>query len=371
MKHARLSPSSSSRWLTCTASVQASEAYENKGNSASEWGTNVHYVGEQLLKNVDVKVGDVLQENGNTFTVDKEMLDVAEEYADYCRGLLNKTSEMLVEKTFDLGEVSVGQFGTSDCTIIDGNTLHIVDLKTGHNIVSAENNTQLMLYAIGAVDYLQDTHDIEEIVLHIVQTRAGHVSSWSLDIDALMLFKVHAMNVAERIIEGDVEFNPNEKACKWCPHQVNCEALSSHVEKVVVGAFDTIEDIDGQADKVPMSHIKKILDNEELIINFIKAIKDVALEKLQYGEEIEGYKLVRSRKHKAWINNSEAEVELGKLLGDEAFKKSLITPTQAMKIAKKKGVDIDDLWSVPEGDIILAPLSDKRETVGSICEQFN
>jgi len=369
MKHARLSPSSSSRWLTCTASVKASEDYENTSNPAARWGTEVHYIGEQLLKGATIEVGQTLVEDGISFVVDKERLDVAEDYTDYCRSLYTKTSEVLVEETFNLASVSQGQFGTSDCTIIDNNHLHIIDLKTGHNIVHAENNSQLMLYGIGAVDYLE-FHDIEEITLHIVQTRAGHISAWTLTRKMLEDFRIQAQDIAKKILADNVEFNPNDKACKWCPHQVNCAALATHVETVVKGAFGGIEDIDGQADKISIDHIKKILDNDVLITNFIKAVKVVALDRMEHGELIDGYKLVKSRKNKTWRDKSEAEEMLAKEFGDDGFKKSIITPTQALKLAKQRIIDIGDSWYVPEGDVVLAPNSDKRESIHSVTDSF-
>lgn len=369
MKHARLSPSSSSRWLTCTASVKASEGYENKSNSAARWGTEVHYIGEQLLKGENIEVGQTLIEDGVGFTVDKERLDVAEDYTDYCRSLYTKTSEVLVEETFNLSSISQNQFGTSDCTIVDGSSLHVVDLKTGRNIVHAEDNTQMMLYAVGAVDYLE-FHDIEEITLHIVQTRAGHISAWTLSRKMLEDFRTHAQEIAKKILADNVEFSPNDKACKWCPHQVDCTALATHVESVVKGAFDGIEDIDGQADKISIDHIKRILDNEALITGFIKAVNAVALERMEHGEPIKGYKLVKSRKNKAWRNKSEAEEMLAKEFGEDGFKKSIITPTQALKLGKQLMVDIGDSWHVPEGDVVLAPSSDKREAITSVSDSF-
>lgn len=369
IKHARLSPSSSSRWLTCTASVKASEGYENRSNPAARWGTETHCIGEQLLKGETIEVGQTLVEDGVSFIVDKERLDVAEDYTDYCRSLFTKTSEVLVEETFNLSSISQNQFGTSDCTIIDGNSLHIIDLKTGHNIVHAEDNTQMMLYAVGAVDYLE-FHDIEEITLHIVQTRAGHISAWRLSREMLEAFRTQAQDIAKKILEDNVEFNPNDKACKWCPHQVDCTALATHVETVVKGAFDGIEDIDGQADKVSIDHIKKILDNEDLIAGFIKAVKVVALERMEHGENIKGYKLVKSRKNKAWRNKLEAKEMLAKEFGEDGFKKSIITPSQALKLGKQRMIDIGDSWHVPEGDVVLAPNSDKRESITSVTDSF-
>ncbi len=373
MKHARLSPSSSARWLTCTASVEASDKYENKGNSAATWGTNVHYLGEQLLIGNEIAVGQQHVEQGVTFTIDAEMLKTAEEYADYVRSFVNKDSVTLIEEQFDLSCISPNQFGTSDATVLNGTHLHVFDLKTGHGIVNAENNTQMMLYAIGAVEELESIYDIDEITLHIVQTRAGHIDSWNLHHQDLMVFKTYAQQQARKIVEGyNITFNPTKKGCQWCAHATNCDALKSHVTDTVTGAFDDLDEIEGQADKVDTTHIKNILDNADLIIGFIKAIQDVALEKMQEGVEIDGYKIIRTRKNKKWANLDDAEKYLvRKLKQTGAFKKTLITPTQAIKaVGKENAGHLEKLFTVPEGDLKVVSNDTKGEAVTIVVDQF-
>ena len=374
MQHARLSPSSSSRWLSCTASVAASEQYKNTGNSAAQWGTNVHYMGEQLLKDRAIVVGYRLQETDESewFTVDKEMLEVAEDYADYVRGFINKKSVVLIEEKFDLSCISEGQFGTSDATVLNDNHLHVFDLKTGHNIVKAEENSQLMLYALGAVEELSDIYDIEEITLHIVQTRAGHIDSWTLSINDLLEFKEFAKTQAKAIIEGKVTFNPNTKGCQWCPHKVDCKALKEHVEKVITGTFDDLDEIDGKANLIDNSHIKKILDNADLITNFIKAVQEEALIRMEEGQEIDGYKLVEAKTNRKWINEEEVEAYLSNLDdGVDYYQEPKLLPmSKILKIlAKDKG--IEKLVYKPEGKPTIAPISDKRKQLSSVVDNFD
>ena len=374
MQHARLSPSSSSRWLSCTASVAASEQYKNTGNSAAQWGTNVHYMGEQLLKDRAIVVGYRLQETDDSewFTGDKEMLEVAEDYADYVRGFINKKSVVLIEEKFDLSCISEGQFGTSDATVLNDNHLHVFDLKTGHNIVKAEENSQLMLYALGAVEELSDIYDIEEITLHIVQTRAGHIDSWTLSINDLLEFKEFAKTQAKAIIEGEVTFNPNTKGCQWCPHKVDCKALKEHVEKVITGTFDDLDEIDGKANLIDNSHIKKILDNADLITNFIKAVQEEALIRMEEGQEIDGYKLVEAKTNRKWINEEEVEAYLSNLDdGVDYYQEPKLLPmSKILKIlAKDKG--IEKLVYKPEGKPTIAPISDKRKQLSSVVDNFD
>jgi hypothetical protein len=331
-------------------------------------------MGEQLLKDRAIVVGYRLQETDDSewFTGDKEMLEVAEDYADYVRGFINKKSVVLIEEKFDLSCISEGQFGTSDATVLNDNHLHVFDLKTGHNIVKAEENSQLMLYALGAVEELSDIYDIEEITLHIVQTRAGHIDSWTLSINDLLEFKEFAKTQAKAIIEGEVTFNPNTKGCQWCPHKVDCKALKEHVEKVITGTFDDLDEIDGKANLIDNSHIKKILDNADLITNFIKAVQEEALIRMEEGQEIDGYKLVEAKTNRKWINEEEVEAYLSNLDdGVDYYQEPKLLPmSKILKIlAKDKG--IEKLVYKPEGKPTIAPISDKRKQLSSVVDNFD
>lgn len=365
MTHARLSPSSSSRWLTCTASVVEAEKYENTTNKAAEWGTVTHGIGELLLK--DLEIPKIVEER----VWNDEQYECALEYANYVREFITKDSVVLIEEQFNLSSISEGQFGTSDATVLNDTHLHIFDLKTGHNIVNAEENTQMMLYAIGAVDELEMIHDIETITLHIVQTRANHISTWELSYDKLMEFKEYAKQQAQKIISGDTEFNPTEKGCKWCPHQANCEALRTHVENTIKDAFDELEEIEGKADIISDDHIKKVLDNKDLITNFIKAVEQVALERLQNGQEIKGYKLVEARKNKKWVDEGLVAKHLNdNYVGVDHYQHKLLPMSQILKM-HKDDKKLQELVIKPRGEAVLAPESDKRESIKKVCDEFD
>lgn len=367
MQHAKLSPSSSARWLSCTASVKASERYENKSNAASSWGTACHALGELSLKGEPAPLIGAYSEG---VEIDKEMVDTAEEYADYCRSLMTPESVVLIEERFDLSFIAPNTFGTGDCTILNGDHLHIIDLKTGHNIVDAEENTQLMLYALGAINELEDLYDVDKITLHIAQGRANHYSTWDTDIHRLAAFATYAFGQADDIINDNIEFSPNAKACKWCPHQADCEALKEHVDAMVTGEFDDIEELEGNADKVSTEHMKKILDNADLIIGFVNAVKEVALERMEAGEKIEGYKIVESKTNRKWRDEDEVAKYLNrKIKADELYVKKLIPMTKILKM-RPNDKKLEAMLVKPEGKPTLAPESDKRPAIGAVCDEF-
>lgn len=178
---------------------------------------------------------------------------------------------------------------------------------------------------------------------------------------------------AKLALTPDAPFGPSNKACKYCLHQHNCVALADHVNDVVTGDFDNLEDLEGQVDKVSTEHIKRVLDNMDLIKGFLKAVEEVALERMQAGEAIDGYKLVKGRKNKAWLDEEQAiKILAAKLEPEDMFTQKLITPTQALKLLGKKNQElIDEVWSVPEGEPTIVTISDSRPSILSVSEEFD
>ena len=360
--------------MRCPASIKACEPYENKGNDASRYGTAAHALAELCLtgevNDPSAKLGEVIE----GVVVDKEMADGVQDYLDYSNNIAKAVEIDMIEEKVDFSHVVPEGFGTADRIMVKGDTLYVVDLKFGHNIVNAERNSQLMLYAIGALKELEFMlDDIKHVELHIAQPRPGHFDMWETTVDDLVEWSKWVSERAQLALSDNAPFEPSTESCKWCLHSANCTALYEHVHGIITGEFDDLNMAVEHVEKIGNDQIKKVLDNADLIKSFLDAVGNIALERMQSGEKIDGYKLVESRKHKAWTDADKAG-EILKQNGydeDDIFTKKIITPTQALKLVGKKKQDIlDDLWSTPKGLPVLAPVSDKRPEINAAIDEF-
>jgi len=374
MAHAKLSASGSSRWLKCTASINACSGYPNTTNTSAEYGTAAHELSEKCLTDHSLPSDYLNTILDNGVIIDQEMVDGVEEYISYIQSIEGDYDSILIEQKLDFSHIVPDGFGTADLVMFNNDTLHIIDLKFGKGIVHAEKNSQLSLYALGALHEHGFLNDFKKVILHIAQPRIGHFDTWETSPTELVVWSKWVQQRARMALsEHDAIFEPSNEACKYCLHQGNCVALSEHVNKIIVGEFNDLDEINGQVDKVETKHLKHILDNMDMINGFLKAVQDVALERMQQGVIIDGYKIVESKKNKAWKNENEAIEVLSKIYSeDDIFTKKLITPTQAIKLLGKKEVDkIDDVWFIPDGQPVLAPSNDKRPPIGSVIDNFD
>ena len=154
-KHAVLSASSSERWINCPPSARLCEAYEDKGSDYAAEGTDAHTLCEYRLKQaLGIPAEDPIE---NLSWYNEEMEECAAGYAAYVVELLETAKltcsdpVVMIEQRVDFSRWVQDGFGTADCILIADGVLNIVDYKHGKGVeVSAEGNTQLSLYSLGA-----------------------------------------------------------------------------------------------------------------------------------------------------------------------------------------------------------------------------
>ena len=378
MQHARdYSASASSRWLNCPGSVIAVRNYENRGSSAALEGTCAHQLGQiGLEKELSEKellkyIGESLSDAPDVI-IDKEMVNYVQGYIDYCRSF---KGDHYVEIKVSYENVVKGGFGTSDFIAIDADNKKIVcvDLKFGKGVeVSAIDNTQAQLYALGVIneyEFIYDFDDSWTIDMHIYQPRISNFSDWEITYNELMLF---ADVVRERVAlsqQPDAPFNPSEKACQWCAHKADCNALFKHTEKVISSQFDDLDLPDATT-----VDVKLVLDNKKLIESWLKAVQDNAFEKIMNGEPVDGYKVVAGRSSRKWVDEDGARKALeSEHKPEELQVVKFITVAQAEKLVGKKDfvVYADDHVIKSDGAPTLVPEKDKRPSITDVTCDFD
>ena len=189
-KHALLSPSSSSRWLSCPPSLRLGQQYEDTTSSYAEEGTEAHALGEYKLK----KLLGIKAKNptSNLQYYNEEMEECAEGYATYILELFEEAKTrcldpiILIEERLDISKYADGSFGTGDCIIVSDTTLHVIDYKHGTGIlVDAYENSQMKIYGLGALELFDGIYDIETISMTVYQPRRNNISTFTLSKDEL------------------------------------------------------------------------------------------------------------------------------------------------------------------------------------------
>jgi hypothetical protein len=372
--HAKLSASGSHRWLACPASVEAERSIADKSSPHAFEGTVAHELAEVALKSntdADEWVGKVMPETHAEIT--QEMADHVQEYINYVRYHIPPNAYAAYEVRVDFSDWVPEGFGTCDALIIAGDTMHVIDLKYGQGVqVSPVDNSQGMLYALGAYAQCAGIVDIQKIIITIVQPRCNPdiFESWEISIEQLLAWGEYAKSRALMCGLPDAEFNPGEKQCQWCKAKATCTALAAFTSDVIMNQFDEVEELT-PVNRLTDEQLGKALSAKKLIISWLDAVEDVVVERLGSGVAFDGYKLVAGKSNRQWSNEGAVENDIYELLGEDAYTKKLVSPAQAEKIVgKKRASEIAKFVVKPQGRPTLAKSDDPRPAVNITADDF-
>ena len=363
--HAVLSASSSARWLKCPPSAVAATMYPSTGTDFTREGTLAHEVAEAYVGNNHLQFGALLKKVGVT----GEMIQCAEAYREYIlEQISDDNAVVLLEQQLDLTPWVPKGFGTGDCIIIQGNRLDVVDYKYGKGVeVSAVDNSQMRLYALGALNEFGDIYDIQEIGMHIFQPRIGNISADVIRVEELRAWGEEIKPIAQLAAKGQGDFCAGEH-CRFCPHAGQCPTLSATCTKIA-NAHDGVAAVPTLAPWM----VADILKAEPMITAWLKAVKDRALTHMLNGEQVPGYKVVEGRGSREWGEESHARAILDDSGYDEdkyLTQPELLSPAALEKsIGKKKVAELVGALIVSKpGNPTIAPESDKRKPFDRLAE---
>ena len=225
--HSLLSPSGAHRWLKCTKSARLEEQFPDTDSSAAAEGTLAHEIAEIKVRGyffqaewTKRKVTMAINKKKKEQLFQEEMLGLADDYLEEIKRValsFQSTPAVAIEEEFDLSMYIPEAHGSPDCVLVHQGEMHIFDFKYGKGVpVSAVDNPQLKLYAIGAYEKYKLIYSIDDVVLHIVQPRLDNYSSWSVSSKDLLDFGAYARERASIALEGSGTFALDADVRRFC-----------------------------------------------------------------------------------------------------------------------------------------------------------
>ena len=354
--HAILSASSSARWLACPPSARINAELPETTSVYAEEGTKAHALAEKTLKSY------LAGGSADVHSDSEEMDEAVQRYVDVCIEKINAAKAaspdavVHVEFRLDFSTYVPDGFGTGDMVIVSDKSLEICDLKYGKGVlVSAEGNTQMRLYALGAVEEFGMLYAFDTVHMTIIQPRLDSVSTDTLSAGKLLDWGRSIIPVAKEAYDGKGEFQAGDH-CRFCKFRPRCKALAAYMtEKTSLRKKQTLTDLETVS----------ILQAAKDIKRWLTDLEDYALGKALDGYDWPGMKLVEGRSKRVITDPDAAAAALidKGFDADAVYKpRELQTLTALEKLVGKKSLSeaLGDLIEKPDGKPTLVELSDKR-----------
>ena len=367
-EHARVSASAAHQWMKCTMSVAFGAQFPDKGSPYAAEGTLAHSLAELKLNKhftpmpqteykrrlAAIKADPLYQAEMDGYT---DMY--VDEILKICHAFPEKPY-VIVEKRLDLSHIVPEGFGTADCIVLCGGVLHVCDLKYGKGVpVSAENNPQLRLYALGAVQEYGLLFDMQMVVTHIIQPRLDNVSSEVLPVDELTAWGETVKPLAQKAYNGEGEFHAGDW-CRFCKGRNHCRARTADMLTLEEPMHRM-----GRGEVLTDAEIGSILLRAQTLASWVKGLEEYAQNALLQGKPIPGWKLIEGRSVRVITDTDKAFAALIGAGYDEAllYERKPLGLTALEKLCGKKQLTdtIGSYIQKPTGKPTLAPESDRRK----------
>ena len=350
--------SSAGRVLACPGSVQlVRKAPPQIENAYMTAGTRLHEAIADLLSDKPVDRSKFDDEENAKLDFALRFVDALE--AEEPANVLANVLEYDVEARVQWDEVP-GAFGTVDFIGRIGDTVVVLDWKFGDGvIVDADNNSQLLFYALAAFRSrhwaFENAYFVELIIVQPFQVRR-----WVTDLKRLMDFE---SDLRSAVRASELEAPPLKVGshCRFCPAKVICPAQTGEIDRLVKTRLEALNDAD----------LGKALELADMLESFAAAARQLVQQKLEAGLPVPGWKLVPKRATRKWTNEADALAALRAVGTPESELMELRSPAQIEKVLKKRKIALPEevVVSVSSGDTI-APESDPRPAKVLLAQQM-
>lgn len=370
-QHALLSASGAHRWLHCTGSPLLEKDFPDSTSVYAQEGTLAHelcelklmtYTGEITKRKLTSMKSKLMKSE----LWQPEMDSTSEAYLDHIKDItMSYTVKpvILTEKKVDFSRYVPDGFGTADCLILAGDTLHVVDYKHGKGVVvDADHNPQMMLYALGAMSELSLLYRFKFVHMTIVQPRVNNISEFTMTAEELIEWGEKVVKPkAEAAMSGNGEFEAGDW-CRFCRAKQQCKTRYESNDSLY-------PELSAQHDPrlITLEELGRYLKRGKDMAAWLEDMKEYALSESLAGADVPGWKAVEGRGSRAFTDTDEAVDTLIKNGIDESvlYERRVLTLAQMEKAVGKKafGELVGDLVVKNPGKPTLVEESDKRPKI--------
>lgn len=384
--HALLPPSASGRWMACAPSmayvralIEAKIIRKRKSGPAAEKGTRIHTWGEQFIK--WIRAG----KKTDGVKGDKDELEQAKAYAQYCVEMLEELDELYGVVAFGIEDRAVVDakycWGHRDFWVLTKRKLHVLDLKTGFEEVNPDSS-QLMIYAKDLVD----KHLPSEVVLHIFQPNANEgdpvrshpmsLREFNKKFDAIetaMDKSVTYFGKPYRAMEADLVAGDH---CSWCDALGVCPVARKHAQAVSKESFapakkgTALEVAKARAPDpgiLTPAQIGEILERLPMFERWVDQVRVRALELIKMNKPVPGFKAVAKQTRYAWEKTA-SPTKVAKALRlrtDQVVETKMLSPSKVKALLPAKQKEKVNKFTWRPFEVTIARDSDRRPAINS------
>ena len=344
--------SSAKRVINCPGSVALVQKMPPKPTSKyAEEGTLLHNIIAEYLERDNVPLQSFVDDKFTVALMEEKLLPALDalEEIDPDNKLVYK-----VESRVGFGDLLPGVFGSTDLLGRIGDRAIVLDWKFGDGvIVTAEENEQLMFYAAAAMRTPETAWVFDgatEIELIIVQPPM--VRRWVTTKERIAQFERDLVRAVKASQQPDAKLEVGDH-CRWCAAKPVCPKMTGAVDRALVT----------QLREIDVDTLARYLQNADLLEDWIKDLRGLAMQILEKNLPLPGYKLVQKQARRQWADEAAAEAAL-RQMGVDPMKQELISPAQAEKALKKSKTALpDELVKSVSSGTTMAPESDPRPAI--------
>jgi len=361
-----LRASNAHRWMTCHGQPRAVAGMVESSSSAADKGTIAHALLETMLR-LDIPTDEISQfadkpvlkflgegkskRRVDHILVDDDMMAGVSHAVDYVRSYIatHKGADYEVEVALDASSlVGFATGGTSDIVIVDlPREIAVLDYKNGVQFVDHNDNEQLHIYGLGAISkYLTEVTPETTIRMVIIQPNhrgsGGPVREVVYSYDDLMLFARKA-SAAAKAAHGKNPARVAGEHCTFCRAGGMCKVFGEYAlnragldfADVQQGGNMSLRD-SRNMDPEELGHV---LEAKRMLIQWLDNVEAEAIRQLTARTKIPGFKLVGSKPHRRWDDESAIVKALVKYpdLFEELCPRKPLTPARvSARLGRKR-----------------------------------